>query len=274
MRKNKLLLLLALLMTAATGAWAQDTYNVSMKDGVKDADKWTVKVGEGQAQALPIGGLKGDGTETVTLQYSGSRHVKGVKATSDAEPTSTLLSAATASDCGKVVCAAGHLHDAKTAVPDGCTAVGILGSVTSTGHGLILALKEASEQEWNTINSWTSVTTYAGTTLKVLPDAGARGNLSSYETLGETTVSNWAVAQIDDYDAIFKNLGSTRSDSGCMLYDDNVNDYITTGVGGTALSGEYWSAAEFDDNGLSYTNDAWCAVEKIQTRKIRPVLGF
>ena len=57
-----------------------------MKDGVKDADKWTVKVGEGQAQALPIGGLKGDGSETVTLQYTGRLKVKGVKATSDAAP--------------------------------------------------------------------------------------------------------------------------------------------------------------------------------------------
>ena len=55
-----------------------------VKDGVKDADKWTVKVGEGQAQALPIGGLKGDGSETVTLQYNGRLKVKGVKATSEA----------------------------------------------------------------------------------------------------------------------------------------------------------------------------------------------
>ena len=61
-------------------------YTVSMKDGVKDAEKWTVKVGVGQAQALPIGGLKGDGTETVTLQYNGRLKVKGVKATSDAKP--------------------------------------------------------------------------------------------------------------------------------------------------------------------------------------------
>ena len=63
---------------------ASSGYTVSLKDGVKDADKWTVKVGEGQAQALPIGGLKGDGSETVTLQYNGRLKVKGVKATSDA----------------------------------------------------------------------------------------------------------------------------------------------------------------------------------------------
>lgn len=64
-------------------------YTVTLKDGVKDADKWTVKVGEGQAQALPIGGLKGDGSETVTLQYNGRLKVKGVKATSDAAPSVT-----------------------------------------------------------------------------------------------------------------------------------------------------------------------------------------
>ncbi len=61
-------------------------YSVTLADGTKDAGKWTAKVGEGQAQALPIGGLKGDGSETVTLQYNGRLKVKGVKATSDAAP--------------------------------------------------------------------------------------------------------------------------------------------------------------------------------------------
>ena len=61
-----------------------DEYYLTLADGVKDAGKWTAKVGEGQAQALPIGGLKGDGSETVTLQYNGRLKVKGVKAVSDA----------------------------------------------------------------------------------------------------------------------------------------------------------------------------------------------
>ena len=78
-----------------------------------------------------------------------------------------------------VACAAGHLHLAKTAVPSGCTAVGILGKVTATGHGLILALKDAdTQQKWSTINSWDSETTYAGTTLKLLT-ASARSPLTS-----------------------------------------------------------------------------------------------
>ena len=186
----------------------------------------------------------------------------------------TLLSAATTEDVGKVVCAAGHLHDAKTAVPTGCTAVGILGKVTETGHGLILALQDATEQRWNTINGWTSVTTYAGTTLKVLPDDAARGtNLTSYTTLGATTVSNWAVAQKSDYEAIFTNLGSTTDYNG-KTYDDNVNAYITTGVAGTALSGNYWSATELDGDDAWDFSSRWDYYDKSSSSIIRPVLGF
>ena len=194
----------------------------------------------------------------------------------------TLLSAATASDVGKVVCAAGHLHTAKTAVPTGCTAVGILGRVTSTGHGLILALQDASNQQQTTINGWTSVTTYASTTLKLLPD-GARGSLASYTTLGTTTVSNWCVAQKDDYVAIFTNLGSTKANNG-KTYDDNVNAYITTGVGGSAMvsgSGSdpfyYWSASPGTSptNGCAFYNVGWYDNEGYAfLEKVRPVLGF
>ena len=66
-----------------------------MKDGVKDADKWTVKVGDGEAQALPISGLKGDGSETITLKYTGRLKVKGVTATSDAAPTGKTVDLST-----------------------------------------------------------------------------------------------------------------------------------------------------------------------------------
>ena len=191
---------------------------------------------------------------------------------------------ATASDYGKVVCDKGHLHPAKTAVPAGCTAVGILGKVTETGCGLILALKDATSQEWNTINGWTSTTTYASTTLKVLPDAAAHGSLTSYTNgsltsytrLGTTAVSDWAVAQKSDYEAIFTNLGSTTNSDG-MTYDANVNAYITTGVGGTALSGEYWSATKNNIVDLAYcfgSDIGWGLNGMSVSYSVRPVLGF
>ena len=188
------------------------------------------------------------------------------------------LSSATAKDdLGAVVCSDGTLSVEKAAAPSGKTAVGILGMVTETGHGLILALKDATSQNWNTINGWTSVTTYASTTLKVLPDDAARGaNLTSYTTLGATAVSNWAVAQKSDYEAIFTNLGSTTGNENGKTYDGNVNAYITTGVGGTALSGLYWSATESSsaDGARSFASDYWCVLIKSGGVSVRPVLGF
>ena len=182
---------------------------------------------------------------------------------------------ATAGDVGKVVCNNGHLHPAKTAVTGGCTAVGILGRVTADGQGLILALQDATSQTWNTINSWTSVTAYAGTTLKLLPDGGARGSLTSYTTLGSTTVSNWCVAQKSDYEAIFTNLGSTKGDDDGKTYDANVNAYIT-GAGGTALDDKYWSATEYNVYyGWFFLSNYWnYNAYKTDSYSVRPVLGF
>ena len=239
---------------------AEPTYAVTFAEGT-DPNEWT---------ASPAAGVKKD--QTVTVTYTGSKKVIGVKAEKKSATTYTLLSAATTDDCGKVVCAAGHLHDAKTAVPDGCTAVGILGKVTETGHGLILSLKDAPQQNWNTINGWASAS-YAGTTLKVLPDDARGTNLTSYTALGETAVSNWAVAQKSDYEAIFTNLGSTKNSDG-MTYDNNVNAYITTGVGGTAISGNYWSATELNGDDAWDFSSCWDYYDKSSSSSIRPVLGF
>jgi len=189
-----------------------------------------------------------------------------------------LLSTATAQDVGKVVCAAGHLHDAKRAVPDGCTAVGVLGKVTSTGHGLILALQDATSQTWNTINGWESVTGYAGTTLKLLPNDNARGNLASYTSLGVVAVSDWCVAQKGDYDAIFTNLGSTTGDNYGKTRDANVNAYITN-AGGAAFNkiGGYWSATESSsdsEKGWFFGEYYWYTNRKTSSYNVRPVLGF
>ena len=248
---------------------AEPTYTVTVKEGTEDATSWTIAPAEATTAGVAAG-------TTVTATYNGTKKVKSVKAVKKAPaPAYTLLSAATTSDYGKVVCAAGHLHDAKTAVPAGCTAVGILGKVTTTGHGLILALQDATKQTWNTINGWTSVDTYAGTTLKVLPDDDARGSLTSYTTLGSTAVSNWAVAQKSDYEAIFTNLGSTTADSDGTTYDSNVDAYITTGVGGTAISDMSWSATEYDSGrAWDFQSRWWAYLDKDYSRSVRPVLAF
>ena len=87
-------------------------------------------------------------------------------------------------------------------------------------------------------------------------------------------VSDWAVAQMSDYKAIFTNLGSTTSDSDGTTYDDNVNAYIT-GVGGTSLSGYYWSATEIGgSNAWLFTKLMWTNIPMTNPLYVRPVLGF
>ena len=189
------------------------------------------------------------------------------------------LSSATAEwDLGAVACDDGYLYMEKKAAPSGKTTLGIVGKVTETGHGLILALQDAAWQTWNTINGWPSVTTFAGTTLKQLPEE-ALGSLKIYTFLMPTLsdpipMSSWCVAQKDVYSAIFQNLGSTKYDGG-YTYDANVNAYITTGVGGTAMAAFYWSATE-DEDYVAWVFDSgyWHIYFKTNSGSVRPVLAF
>ena len=59
-------------------------YTVSLNDGTENPTTWTASTDGTNFGALPIGGLKGDGSETVTLKYNGRLKVKSVTATTDA----------------------------------------------------------------------------------------------------------------------------------------------------------------------------------------------
>ncbi len=189
-------------------------------------------------------------------------------------PTYPSISTVTTSDYGKVVCAAGHLHDANTPVPSGCTGVGVIAKVTDGGHGLIMSLQDADENSWTLINLCTSVT-YAGSTMKLLAD-WMLGSLPSYTSLGSIAVSNWCVASKDDYIAMFQNLGS-QSNADPKSYDSNVNAKITS-AGGKALNDGYnwgyWCATE----GWSFCNWSWDIEsdhnDPVVSKYVRPVLGF
>ena len=77
--KQKFLPIIALLLMAATGAWAQ-TYTVTLKEGTEDAENWTISDGTNSAKGnVGLTGLSGG--ETVTITYNGTKRVKSVKAT-------------------------------------------------------------------------------------------------------------------------------------------------------------------------------------------------
>jgi hypothetical protein len=126
--KKMILSLLALLMTAATGAWAQSTttHKVTMKSGTKDAANWTIS--DGTTTATGAEGLDGVAEDaTVTLTYTGRLKVKSVTATHDGwnGNLSNIPASAIASDGYTVI------------VPDGTTLTGTL-SVSPTPYKIVI----------------------------------------------------------------------------------------------------------------------------------------
>ena len=96
MRKRKRILTLLALLTAAAGAWAQatattsatrtgsdNTYKVKMKEGTKDAAKWTIASDGNSTTGDKTEGLTVAPEKEVTLTYSGRLKVKSVTATHD-----------------------------------------------------------------------------------------------------------------------------------------------------------------------------------------------
>ena len=73
---KKLLFLLVLLLSAATGAWAQDpTYAVKMADATDaEAANWTIASGQSSVKGNVADGLTGlKENDAVTVTYTGKK---------------------------------------------------------------------------------------------------------------------------------------------------------------------------------------------------------
>ena len=195
----------------------------------------------------------------------------------------TTISFATASDCGKIVCSAGHLHDAGSQLPEGCTVVGIMAKVNTDGHGLILGILEGRlEDAYHPIDLFYPTVNYGGTTLKRLPGYMLE-NLPNCATLGNIPTSNWCVASMDDYKAMFVNLGSQSAE---QSYDDNVNATIIAAGGKAITDGSeyqewgFWCTSKYDDrHGWFFKKNSWSYADweednTIYSRYLLPVLAF
>ena len=235
---------------AATG------YTVSMKDGVKDADKWTVKVGEGQAQALPIGGLKGDGSETVTLQYTGRLKVKGVKATSEAAeasvPDGAINGKFSVSDGKQVYFSKGNLRYAS--------------SKWSFFDNQYDYYNSYSADAWDHFGWSTSATDYGKNTSTTRSDYSG-----DFVDWGATMGTGWRTLTSDEWTYLLKTrsastVGGTENGryakakvndvKGVILFPDTYThpDGVTAPTGVNATDATGW-------NGNSYTAADWTKME-------------
>lgn len=194
---------------------AAPTYAVTFADGT-DPNEWT---------ASPAADVtKG---QTVTVTYTGTKKVIGVKAEKKAAAAPKDAKDATAEDLGKVIGADGNIYDdADAATAANTTAVAMIayvGSETSDDtytHGLAIALAdESGTMNWNTAKS-------------------------TCEGKSAVTGAKWKLPSQDEWKQMFgANGGNNESYT-------SLNTAITT-AGGTALQefGNYWSSTPSDEDG-------------------------
>ena len=199
---------------------AAPTYAVTFADDLTEPDKWTASPNAGVVK----------GTE-VTVTYTGTKKVIGVKAEKKAAAAPKDAKDATAEDLGKVIGADGNIYDdADAATAANTTTVAMIAYVGSSTehatytHGLAIALADESSSNWSTAKSTCE---------------------------GKSAVTNaaWLMPSQNQWKAMFKAFG------------DNDASYIglntaITNAGGTALqeTDYYWSSTPVSDFGAWVVN--------------------
>ena len=238
--KQKLFSILALLLMAATGAWAQ-TYTVTLKEGTEDADKWTISDGTKSANgATGFTGLNGG--ETVTATYNGTKKVKSVTAVKKAAGT-TLNNTTTAWSAGTYAVPAGGLtySDAITVSGD-VTLVLTDGETLTLNKGISLASGATLTIQGNgTMN--VNGTNGADNNTQV-PEASADSGTEAISgsgtvvlTSGTLTATGGKGGNVDDYMPECKG-GHGAAGISCTLIVNGGTVTATGGNGGSLTSGD------------------------------------
>ena len=255
MKQFRLLLLLALLLTAATGAWAQEsatTYSVKMKSGTVDAANWSIASGEKSAKGDAADGLTGlSEKDPVTLTYTGRLKVKGVTATwTAAAPAAAEGHALSASAVGEIVGTDGLAYAVadKDNLPEGVTAAGLV-AYKNGNNGLAIALTdEPSTMSWD----------------NAMGESGAKAHTPA------VTGQTWKLPSSDD----IKNMLSSYDS-----YWPDLNGAIVN-VGGTGLldgsENSYWLSDEEEDEAryMRDLSDEPKTTTKGETYRVRSVIAF
>ena len=231
-----------------TGDPRWTTFKVTLQEGTEDADKWTVKVGEGEAQAFPVERLEGG--ETVTVTYSGSKKVLGVKA--EKKAAAGIVNP----EVGQIIGSDGKNYDANATLPTGVTAVAkicYVGSETGVEgytHGLALALTdEASAMNWTTAT-------------------GASG-AAAHTPAAPTTTSSWMLPSKDQWEKMITAAG------GFTALRDGFSGI--SGASNMPSGAYYWSSTEIEATrawDLNSNQGNWINSNKSYADGVRACLAF
>ena len=219
-------------ITARIGA--APTYAVTFAEGT-DPKEWT---------ADPAAGVtKG---QTVTVTYSGSKKVIGVKAEKKSATPSLSLTNPTV---GQVIGSDGKNY-AAASVPSGVTAVAMIAYVSGS-NGLAIAMADEGEMNWATAKS----------TCEAKTPAFSNGT--------------WKLPTQAEWKQMFSANGGSEDS-----YDD-LNMAITT-AGGTAFQDgtvDYWSSSEYNSDQAHlaqfyYGYPLWFYDWKVNEQWVRACLAF
>ena len=245
--------MLVLLAAVVTGAVAQTTYKVSVKEGTEDATSWTIAPAEATATGVAAG-------TTVTATYSGTKKVKSVKAVKKAAPAAKATAEATAEDKGKLIGTDGKIYaDVAAATAAGTTAVAKIIYIGTTGHatynhGLALALTDESGSYMDWDNAKTACT--------------------NKNTSTPVTGATWLLASKDQWNYM---LGTNGAGSYTALRDG------FSGISGASnlRSDFYWSSTDYEDDAdwaclFRFDEGWWTEYEKNDSESVlvRACLAF
>ena len=228
-----------------------DQYYLTLADGTQDADKWTASTDGTNFGALPIGGLKGDGSETVTLQYNGRLKVKGVKATSDEKPAAPSVTEVTTFSELQTALSAGK--DVKLMNDIVCTAeIEITSDVALTIDGNGKKLSTTSEIRAFKVGSSATVAFKDLTLTGFVSGGGPAINNSGTIVLDGCTISNCHVNNTNGGGAI-----ENKSNGKLYAINTTFSGNYSGEIGGAINnynSSLYMSGCTFTDNYTTKSN--------------------
>lgn len=219
----------------------EPTYTVEFAEGTPETDKW---------KADPAADVKKG--QTVTVTYTGTKKVLGVKAEKKAKAPASLI---VNPEVGQIIGSDGKNYEADALLPTGVKAVAVIAYVGSeTGddtykNGLAIALADEAYMNWST-----AVSTCEGKTA--------------------ITGAKWCLPSQDQWKQMFKaNGGNDASYTG-------LNTIINNAAGTTLQESSYWSSSESDTGVKAYYvfidgGDAnWLSVNEGNEFLVRACLAF
>ena len=220
---------------------AEPTYDVTLNDEglyTDEAAAWKVAKGTDDPAAFPLEGVKK--TETVTVTYSGTKKVIGVKA---AKVVVAEGHALTSAKLGEIVCSDGKAYAAadKDILPKGVKAEALV-CYANGGHGLALALTDEGEMDWSTAQNTCAART------------------------ATFTGGTWKLASQGEWNNMINAAGGFGA----------LRDGFSS-VGGTNMqSDRYWSSTDDDDRAQDYNFSVgeWDDDDKTWSWYVRACLAF